>query len=331
MRTSSKLTKLARPSASHLLPTTLTAARAASSSSSQPDLPPLSQLQPGQTSRSRLHSHYNSTLSHDLMYLCYSHSTHTSADALPNPTTRAPIWSPSNPYALNRPPPRPKGNRYLVPNPSYTSPKSLPVLEEVTIATMTKSALGQKSNLLPLLMAFEAITGEVPQSNHPGPYGPGSGKGLVITKSAKASASFKIRAGMPTGVKVTLRGPQMYAFLEQLVDFVFPRLKTFNGIPLPPASTPAQSTSSTGGVVSFGLPPEAMGLFPSIEVNLDQYPKTFGMNIYCKTSARGRGAQDQARALLSVSVAVLSLCPDGLEWIGEERVAMRGLGTEPWH
>lgn len=298
MRPATKLTKLARPTR-QLQPIVLS--RPASSTSSQPDLPPLSQLHPGPTSRSRFQSHFNTTLSHDLMYMCYSHPTHTSADTLPNPTTRSPIWSPSNAYAQNRAPPRPKGNRYLVPNPSYTSPSSLPVLEEVTIATMTKTALGQKSNLLPLLMAFEAITGEVPQSNHPGPYGPGSGKGLIITKSAKASASFKIRAGMPTGVKVTLRGPQMYAFLEQLVDFVFPRLKTFSGIPLPPASSPKQSTSATGGVVSFGLPPEAMGLFPSIEVNLDQYPKTFGMNIYCKTSARGRGAQDQARALLSVS------------------------------
>lgn len=209
------------------------------------------------------------------------------------------MWSPENPYALNRPPPRPKGNRYLVPNPSYTSPESLPVLESIVVETMTTSALSAKSNLLPLLMAYQAITGEVPQSRHPGPYGPGSGKGLVITRSAKKSASFKVRAGAPTGVKVELRGESMYAFLETLVDFVLPRLKTFSGIPLPSASHPRQSPSSTSGVVSFGLPPEAMGLFPQIEINLDQYPKTFGMNIFCVTNARGRGAQDQARALLS--------------------------------
>jgi len=164
---------------------------------------------------------------------------------------------------------------------------------------MSKTALQGKSNLLPLLMAFEAITGEPPQSKHPGPYGPGSGQGLVITRSTKKSASFKIRAGAPTGVKVELKGQPMFTFLETLVDFVLPRLKTFQGIPLPPASQPRQSTSATSGVVSFGLPPEAMGLFPQVEINLDQYPKTFGMNIFCKTTAKGRGAQDQARALLS--------------------------------
>lgn len=256
----------------------------------------------GQTARSRLRDHYTASLSHDLLYLLYSHQTHTSAQAgaLPNPLSRAPVWSPENPYAAGRAaPPRPKGNRYLVPNPTYTSPASVPQLESITVECMTKSAVGVKSNLLPVIMAFQAITGEPLQSKHPGPYGPGSGKGIVVTRSTKKSASFKIRAGAPTGVKVELRGDQMYAFLETLVDFVLPRLKTFNGIPLPAASHPRQSMSSTSGVVAFGLPPEAMGLFPSIEVNLDQYPRAYGMNIFCVTSAKGRGAQDQARALLS--------------------------------
>lgn len=250
-------------------------------------------------SRSRLADHYNQTLSHDLLYLLYSHATHTSADSLPNPLSRAPKWSPSNPYAANRPPPRPKGNRYLVPTPAYTSAPTLPVLESIVVQTMTKAALTNKNNLLPLMMAFQAVTGEAPQSKHPGPYGPGSRRGLVITRSSKKSASFKIRPGAPTGVKVELRGAPMYDFLETLVEFVLPRLKTFSGIPLPPASHPRQSPSSTAGVVAFGLPAEAMALFPQIEVNLDQYPKTYGFNVFFVTSAKGRGAQDQARALLS--------------------------------
>ncbi|GAA5828976.1 hypothetical protein JCM3766R1_003888 [Sporobolomyces carnicolor] len=253
----------------------------------------------GDTARSRIQDHYQQSLSHDLLYLLYNHDLHSSAQSLPNPISRTPIWSPENPYAENRAPPRPKGNRYLVPNPSYVSPATVPRLESIVVESMSKAALQGKSNLLPLLMAFEAITGEPPQSKHPGPYGPGSGQGLVVTRSTKKSASFKIRAGAPTGVKVELRGQPMYQFLESLVEFVLPRLKTFNGIPLPPASQPRQSTSATSGVVSFGLPPEAMGLFPQIEINLDQYPKTFGMNIFCKTTAKGRGAQDQARALLS--------------------------------
>ncbi|POY70093.1 hypothetical protein BMF94_6908 [Rhodotorula taiwanensis] len=253
----------------------------------------------GQTARSRLGEHYESTLSHDLMYLLYSHATHA-AGHRPNPLERKPIWSPENPYSQGRSaPPRPKGNRYIVPNPNYTSPESVPRLESIVVESMYKHAVGAKSNLLPLIMAFQAITGEPPQTKTPGPYGPGSGQGIQVTQSTKASASFKIRAGMPSGVKVELKGEPMYAFLETVVDFVLPRLKTFSGIPLPPASHPRQSPSSTSGVVSFGLPPEAMGLFPQIEVNLDQYPRSFGINIFCVTNAKGRGAQDQARALLS--------------------------------
>ncbi|BGP44111.1 54S ribosomal protein L7, mitochondrial [Rhodotorula kratochvilovae] len=256
----------------------------------------------GQTARSRLRDHYDTSLSHDLLYLLYSHATHTQAQhgALPDPLSRSPVWNPENPYAQGRAaPPRPKGNRYLVPNPSYTSPATLPALDSITVECMTKTAVGVKSNLLPVIMAFQAITGEPLQSKHPGAYGPGSGKGIVVTRSTKKSASFKIRAGAPTGVKVELKGEQMYAFLETLVDFVLPRLKTFSGIPLPAASHPRQSMSSTSGVVAFGLPPEAMGLFPQIELNLDQYPRAYGMNIFCVTSAKGRAAQDQARALLS--------------------------------
>ncbi|KAK4705443.1 large subunit ribosomal protein L5, partial [Phenoliferia sp. Uapishka_3] len=248
-------------------------------------------------SRSRLSDHYKDSLSHDLLYLLYSHPTHTANP--PSPLLRSPKWSPTNPYALNRPPPRPKGNRYLVPNSAYTSAPTLPILESIVVQTMTKQALANKNNLLPLMMAFQAITGEAPQSKHPGPYGPGSGRGLVVTRSSKKSASFKIRPGAPTGVKVELRGPPMYNFLETLTEFVLPRLKTFGGIPLPPMSHPKQSPSSTSGVVAFGLPAEAMGLFPQIEVNLDQYSKTYGFNVFFVTSAKGRGAQDQARALLS--------------------------------
>ncbi|GAA5872892.1 hypothetical protein JCM16303_006870 [Sporobolomyces ruberrimus] len=288
-------------------PPSLVALRSASSSSSSSSPSPspststehLSKVTYGDTARSRIQDHYQQTLSHDLLYLLYNHQLHAASSPLPNPISRSPIWSPHNPYAENRAPPRPRGNRYLVPNPSYVSPQTLPRLESIVVESMSKQALAGKSNLLPLLMAFEAITGEPPQTKVPGPYGPGSGQGIVITRSTKKSASFKIRAGAPTGVKVELKGQAMYNFLESLVDFVLPRHKTFQGIPLPPASQPKQSTSASSGVVSFGLPPEAMGLFPQIEINLDQYPRTFGMNIFCITSAKGRGAQDQARALLS--------------------------------
>jgi len=250
----------------------------------------LADVRPGDIERARLQAHYTNTLSHDLLYLLYSHSAHSATP--PSPLLRTPTWSPANPYAANRAPPRPKGGRHIVPNPAYTSPTSVPALESIVLQTMTKSALSSKSALLPLLLAYSAISGETLAT-------PTSPTGITITHSSRASASFKIRPGQPTGCKLELRGQPMYALLDTLQTFVLPRLKTFTGIPLPPASTPPQSPSSNSGVVAFGLPPEAMALWPQIEANLDQYPRMYGMNLFFRTTAKGRGAQNQARALLS--------------------------------
>ena len=57
-----------------------------------------------------------------------------------------------------------------------------------------------------------------------------SGQKPVLTKARKSIASFKIRQGMPIGVKVTLRGPRMYDFVEKLVAVTFPRVRDFRGI-----------------------------------------------------------------------------------------------------
>lgn len=91
----------------------------------------------------------------------------------------------------------------------------------------------------------------------------------------------------------------MYDFIQSLVDFVFPRIREFPGIPLPPASASRTSPSAVGGVVAFGLSSNAMSLFPQIEANLDSYPRLHGFHMYFKTTAKGERAQEQARALLS--------------------------------
>ncbi len=104
---------------------------------------------------------------------------------------------------------------------------------------------------------------------------------------------------MPVAVKVEMKGEAMYDFLESLVDFVLPRLREFPGVPLPPNSASKTSPSAVAGVVSFGLPPLAMGLFPQVEANLDAYPKLHGFHMHFKTNVKGRDAQEHARALLS--------------------------------
>ena len=80
----------------------------------------------------------------------------------------------------------------------------------------------------------------------------------------------------------------MYEFIGTLVEFVLPRLREF------PRDHHASCASSSrplpvavSGVVSFGLPPEAMGLFPQIEINMDMYPKLSGMHIHFHNQRRG--------------------------------------------
>ena len=92
----------------------------------------------------------------------------------------------------------------------------------------------------------------------------------------------------------------MHDFLEVLVELVLPRLKDWDGFTLP---TKTISETESSGSLSFGLPNSAMALFPQVEVQLEQYPTGMrglgGFSVSCVTNARGVGAQDKARALLS--------------------------------
>jgi large subunit ribosomal protein L5 len=123
---------------------------------------------------------------------------------------------------------------------------------------------------------------------------------IEIVRAKSGLAAFKLRPGMPVGVKAVLPGPAALEFLEVLTTFVLPRLRAFRGFALPPASQPPASPAAVSGVVSFGMTPEAIPLFPQIEINLDQYPnKPLGFKIDCITNLRGRKATENARTLLS--------------------------------
>ncbi|KAF7357485.1 60S ribosomal protein L7 [Mycena sanguinolenta] len=115
----------------------------------------------------------------------------------------------------------------------------------------------------------------------------------------KKSVGGWIRPGIPVGAKVELQGAPMYEFIAQLTEFVLPRLKDFGGVLLPPPGASGRSPSAVSGVVSMGLPPAAMQYFPQIEVNVDAYPKMYGMHIHFVTNATGTGAENRARALVS--------------------------------
>jgi len=166
-------------------------------------------------------------------------------------------------------------------------------LETIQLHTMVKESLNNKAQLLSALMQMRALTGETYR---------GGGKhavdGVQVVRGKKSVGGW-IRPGIPCGVKVDLKGQSMYDFLGTLVEFVLPRLREFNGVLLPTASAAVNTPAGVSGVVSFGLPPTAMVFFPQIEVNVDAYPKLFGFHIHFITNARGVGAQDRAKALLS--------------------------------
>ncbi|WP_304646233.1 50S ribosomal protein L5, partial [uncultured Helicobacter sp.] len=99
-----------------------------------------------------------------------------------------------------------------------------------------------------------------------------AGQKAVITLAKKSVAGFKMREGMPMGVKVTLRGKMMYNFLEKLIVIALPRVKDFRGV--------KRNGFDGRGNYSFGLNEQLM--FP--EVVYDDIMVTHGMNITFVTS-----------------------------------------------
>jgi large subunit ribosomal protein L5 len=99
-----------------------------------------------------------------------------------------------------------------------------------------------------------------------------AGQHAVITKAKKSVAGFKAREGSPSGIKVTLRGKNMYNFLDKLISIALPRVKDFRGVP--------RKGFDGRGNYNFGLDEQLM--FP--EVVYDNIMKTHGMNITIVTS-----------------------------------------------
>ena len=101
-----------------------------------------------------------------------------------------------------------------------------------------------------------------------------SGQKAVKTISKKAISGFKIRAGMPLGVKVTLRNKIMYEFLDRLVNIAIPRIRDFRGL----------NMKSFDGNGNFSMGIKEHVIFP--EINFDKVDKIKGMDITICTSAK---------------------------------------------
>ena len=101
-----------------------------------------------------------------------------------------------------------------------------------------------------------------------------SGQKAVKTISKKAISGFKIRAGMPLGVKVTLRNKIMYEFLDRFVNIAIPRIRDFRGL----------NMKSFDGNGNFSMGIKEHVIFP--EINFDKVDKIRGMDITICTSAK---------------------------------------------
>ena len=134
----------------------------------------------------------------------------------------------------------------------------VPRISKITVNMGVGEAVADKKVMDAAVADLVKITGQKP----------------LITKSRKAIASFKIRAGLPIGAKVTLRGKRMYEFLDRLISIAMPRIRDFRGVS--PRAFDGQ------GNYSFGVKEQI--IFP--EIQYDQIDQVRGMDITITTTAR---------------------------------------------
>ena len=150
----------------------------------------------------------------------------------------------------------------------YKNDLEIPKLEKVVINMGVGEAVKDSKKIDAALNELAAITGQRP----------------IITKSKKANASFKLREGMPIGVKVTLRKNKMYEFVDRFVNIALPRVRDFRGV----------NTKSFDGKGNYALGLKEQYVFPEIEY--DNVDSVRGMDIIFVTSAK---SDKEARELLN--------------------------------
>ncbi|NLB27421.1 MAG: 50S ribosomal protein L5 [Clostridiaceae bacterium] len=111
-----------------------------------------------------------------------------------------------------------------------------------------------------------------------------AGQKPVVVNARKSVANFKLREGMPNGVKVTIRGDRMYHFLDRLISIALPRVRDFRGL----------STNSFDGHGNYSLGAREQLIFP--EIDYDSIDKINGLDIAIVTTAK---TDEEAKALLT--------------------------------
>ena len=152
---------------------------------------------------------------------------------------------------------------------SYKSVMQIPKVDKVVINVGAGEAKDNAKVIDAIMNDLAAITGQKP----------------VVCRAKKSVANFKIREGMPIGVKVTLRGERMYEFLDRLFNVAFPRVRDFRGI----------SANSFDGRGNYSTGIKEQLIFPEIEY--DKIDKVRGMDINIITTA---GTDEEAKELLAL-------------------------------
>ncbi|MFI5319851.1 MAG: 50S ribosomal protein L5 [Myxococcota bacterium] len=151
---------------------------------------------------------------------------------------------------------------------AYTNPHQVPTLSKIVVNIGLGEAVQNPKLMEKATEELAAITGQKP----------------LVRKSKKAIANFKLRAGLPIGCMVTLRGTRMWEFYDRLVNVALPRVRDFRGTP----------TKGFDGRGNYTLGLREQIIFP--EVEFDKVEKIVGMNVTICTTAN---TDAEARALLT--------------------------------
>ena len=149
----------------------------------------------------------------------------------------------------------------------YSNIMQVPRVQKVVVNIGAGEALQNPKAMDAAVRDLTTITGQKP----------------IITRAKKSIATFKLREGNPIGVKVTLRGPRMWDFLERLMRVALPRTRDFRGVP--------RDAFDGRGNYTLGLKEQL--IFP--EINYDKVDEVRGMDIIICTTAK---TDDEGRALL---------------------------------
>lgn len=151
----------------------------------------------------------------------------------------------------------------------YKSVMQIPKLDKIVINVGAGEARENSKAIDAISSDLAAITGQKP----------------MVCKAKKSVANFKLREGMPIGVKVTLRGNRMYEFLDRFFNVALPRVRDFRGI----------NTNSFDGRGNYNMGLKEQLIFPEIE--FDKVDKVRGMDICFVTTAQ---TDEEARELLKL-------------------------------